>query len=121
MGSNAFIDEGAQLDMSGNAVIDGILYKYSNGPVKMSGKARVAGGVQSTNLTVTDHLNAWSAKLAGYQHTQQFVDIDKSKIVVGNGGVNVIAVSGDLKLSSNDTLVLQGSADDRHPYLHAYA
>lgn len=113
VGSNAYLDEGAQLDMSGNAIIDGILYQYTNGPVKMSGKARVAGGTQATNLSVTDQLVAWSAKLASYQNTQQFVDIDKSNIIVGNGSVNVIAVSGDLKLSSNDTLVLQGSANDR--------
>ncbi len=113
VGSNAYLDEGAQLDMSGNAVIDGILYQYSNGPVKMSGKARVAGGTQATNMSVTDHLMSWSAKLASYQYTEQFVDIDKSKIIVGNGSVNVIAVKGDLKLSGNDTLVLQGSESDR--------
>lgn len=113
VGSNAYLDAGAKLNMSGNATIDGVLYRYHDGPVAMQEKARIVGGTQATTVTVTEHLYMWSAKLASYQNTHHLGNIKGSQMIEGNGGVNVVAVEGDLIMSGKDAIVLQGSEDDR--------
>lgn len=113
VGSNAYLDAGATLDMKGNAVIEGTLFKYHDGPVMLAEKARIGGGTKATSLSVTDHLFNWSSKIASYQNTHHLKSVKGSQLINGNGGVNVIAVEGDLVMSGNDTIVLHGSEQDR--------
>lgn len=113
VGSNAYLDAGAQLSMNGNAVIEGDVYKYHDGPVAMAEKARIGGTTKATSVSVTEHLYMWSGKIASYQNTHHLANIKGSQMIQGNGSVNVIAVEGDFEMSGKDALVLQGSEDDR--------
>jgi hypothetical protein len=80
----------------------------------LNGKAIVvppSGGVHQINLSTVaaDARNA-SMVAAALVPTQTFATLTEDQVIVGNGGLNVIRVTGDVTLKK--TLSLQGGASD---------
>jgi hypothetical protein len=81
----------------------------TNSPPIVTGT--ITGGVHSvpTSGIVTDARNA-STTAAGLTPTQIYSTLTENQVIVGNGGLNVIRVTGDVTLKKG--LTLQGSSSD---------
>lgn len=101
------------LDFSGGGQINGHIDKDPTATVNISGGSSASGGVHTINLTpaVQDALAA-AAAAAALSPTQTLSSItNANSVITGNGGTNVIQVTGDINLSSH-TFTLSGSPSD---------
>jgi hypothetical protein len=92
--------------------VNGIVFKDPTATV--SGPGGISGGIVTKDLhqAVTDALNA-SAAFNSLAATRVFSSISAATTILGNGGTNVIDLSGNLKLSGTNNLTLTGSANDK--------
>jgi hypothetical protein len=69
------------------------------------------GGVHQINLSgVVADARAASLLAAGFAPTQTYSTLSENQVIIGNGGLNVIRITGDVTLKQ--TLTLQGNASD---------
>ena len=97
-----------------DATINGTLY-YDTTDTAPIVTGTITGGLvqQSMNTIVNDAINA-STAAAALTPTQTFATLTSGQTIVGNGGLNVIRVTGDVGLSGGSTtLNLQGGASDQ--------
>jgi choice-of-anchor A domain-containing protein len=74
--------------------------------------AAISGGVHQIDLSgiVKDARDA-SSTAAGYAPTQTYSTLSEGQTITGNGGLNVIRITGDVTLKTS--LTLSGSASDQ--------
>ena len=94
------------------STVHGTIFKDPTATV--SGPGGVSGGIVSMNMNpaVTDALNA-STAFNNMAATQMFSSISVAKTITGNGGMNVIDLSGGIKLGGSNNLTLSGGANDK--------
>jgi choice-of-anchor A domain-containing protein len=99
--------------LSNNAVANSTLYADSSASVQIDSGSKLSGGTKTESLST---LKAAAANLAstaaGLTPTQAFTNVTTSTTVKGNGGVNVINVTGYINLGSGETLTVQGGGND---------
>jgi hypothetical protein len=100
-----------QVEVMAPSTINGTLYVDPTATV--SGPGNVTGGTQIANLqqAVTDAINA-SNSFAGMAATQMFSSLSAATTITGNGGNNIIDITGGINLN-NANITLSGSANDR--------
>lgn len=95
-----------------DATINGVLNNDGNADPTITGT--ITGGLihntPAVNQAVADALAA-STVAAGLTPTQTFSTLSEGQTIVGNGGLNVIRVTGDITLKTS--LTLQGTASDQ--------
>jgi choice-of-anchor A domain-containing protein len=93
-----------------DATINGTLY-YDTTDMLPAITGTITGGTvqKSMSATVLDAINA-STTAAALAPTQTFSTLTENQIIFGNGGLNVIRVTGDVALKKG--LTIQGSASD---------
>lgn len=100
------------LRLSGNAKISDKLYLANIDQVSASGNASV-GQVVVRDLTGNEkNVLNFVDDLGSLAETSTLQRISSSMTLHGNGSLNVIQVNGDLSLAGNQTLTLDGSAND---------
>lgn len=71
----------------------------------------ITGGVNSANTsTIVANARSASTTAAGLTPTQTYATLMENQVIVGNGGLNVIRITGDVTLKKG--LTLQGSSSD---------
>ena len=123
---NVCVSSGQQLNLGGGAkvgstagtdnVVSGIIYTDPNAAgIKLNGQNPASVVVKDLSQAVNDAFAANTAA-AGLTPTQNFNDIDVGAgtfTINGNGGLNVINVSNDIKLHGSGILALSGGANDQ--------
>ena len=110
-GDAVMLDQGTTT-ISGNGTVQGTLYVEKTSQVKMSGNAS-ATAVSTQDLTgQSTALQNTINSLTQMGPSQTFTTISSGTVIKSIGGLNVIYVSGDLRLSGKDELVLQGASSD---------
>jgi len=111
---NAGIGQNGQFNFSGGGQISGVLDADPTAQLNISGGGTtIAGGITQMSMAgvQTDALNAAKAA-AALQPTQSFDGITNAQTIVGNGGLNVIAVTNVVHLSGGNNLTISGGASD---------
>jgi hypothetical protein len=100
------------VNVAAPSVINGTLFKDPT--ASFSGSGKISGGVVTTSLgqAVNDAINA-SNIFAGLSPTQMLSSISSAITITGNGGNNVITLSGGINLGGSNNLTLSGNANDR--------
>lgn len=102
----------SDLILTGSGNVHGTAYTESEGLVFLSGEASI-GAVEKTDLQRQKNLlSDFLTGVATLSPTQEFESIYASQSIIGNGGINVIRVKGDLRLAGMEKLTLVGSAQD---------
>lgn len=71
----------------------------------------ITGGTHQVSMSsIVAEALAADAYYAGLTHTQTFTTLAENQVIVGNGGVNVIEITGSVALK--ETLTLKGGASD---------
>lgn len=112
VGGDAVLLGDGPAKISGNGSVLGTVYIKDANNLKMSGNASV-GSVSSVDLsnqikTIVDTNKSFQDLVA----TVTLSGIKDSTTIIGNGGLNVVSVDGDLSLSGKRTLLLKGGASD---------
>jgi hypothetical protein len=106
---NEGVSRGGNLNTTPHSAITGNVDEYARNQV--SGRGHVGGNVVTNPALLTqsdsDALNA-AAQATALAPTQTLKSVSKTTTVVGNGGLNVIDVKGDIQAS----LILSGGAND---------
>ena len=105
--------EGASVHLSGGASILGKLTKRSGTKVQTSGNAKVVGGITNVNSSSIADYQDFADEMAALSPTMSFNTLRDGIKIKGNGGLNVINIRGNLQLSGQRRLILEGSAQDR--------
>jgi hypothetical protein len=94
------------------STVHGTIYKDPTATV--SGPGGIDGGVVTQDLhqAMADALNA-STAFKNMAATQIFSSISAATTILGNGGTNVISLSGGIKLGGSNNLTLTGGANDK--------
>jgi hypothetical protein len=94
------------------STINGTLYKDPTATV--TGPGLITGGIVTTSLQqgVNDAIAA-STFFDGLAATQTFTSISTATTIAGNGGNNIIDLSGGITLGGTNNLTLSGNANDR--------
>ena len=111
---NVGIGDGGSLSFSGGGQINGTIEQDPSATVTLSGGGTAAsGGIQNVNFSPIQSaaLSEASTAAALTTSTQTFSTIVNPLTINGNGGTNVIGVSGDIHLSGGN-LTLNGSANE---------
>lgn len=108
VGAGPFTVWGHDIDATVNGRVD---YDFSDSPPSVSGKGTVTGGVNQRNMSgpVNDALAA-SAAFAALTPTQTFSSLSENQVIVGNGALDVIRVTGMVALKQG--LTLEGNSSD---------
>jgi len=125
-GSNFQIDGGAlwlsgnlgvgingQFQLSGGTTLNSKLYADQSAQVSIDSSSHLRGGTVKKSMssleTAAMELSAWAASLSP---TQTFSEITSPTTITGNGGQNVINVTGKFHLSGGSNLTIQGDQSD---------
>jgi hypothetical protein len=94
------------------STVRGTIYRDPSSTV--SGPGRIDGGIVTQNMSqaITDALNA-STAFNDLAATKIFSSISAATTIIGNGGTNVISLTGGIKLGGSNNLTLTGNANDR--------
>ena len=100
------------INVASPSKINGTL--YVDPTASKSGSGQVTGGTQTRNLqqAVNDAINA-SSFFNSLSATQTLSSISSAITITGNGGNNVINLSGGINLGGSNNLTLSGGANDR--------
>ena len=109
---DAAVGPNGSANIAAPSTINGTLYKDPTATV--SGPGKITGGIVTTNLqqAVNDAISASNA-FANMPATQMFSSLSTATTIHGNGGNNVISLSGSINLGGSDNLTLNGTANDR--------
>ncbi len=106
---NEGVSQGGALKNKADSTITKNVFEYSKGEYSGNGKLRGQVVIDADRLAKADQ-DALQASLTAASQiaTQTFGSIKHSTVVLGNGGVNVISINGNI----TDSLILRGSASD---------
>jgi len=105
---------------SGGAHLNGTLYYDPTASVQISGGSSFNNGQVRESFTVIDNAAAaLSENVASLTPTQTFSQIQNNTTITGNGGQNVISVTGNFHLSGGNNLVISGGPNDTF-YINVY-
>ena len=110
---NVGIGANGLIHLSGGATLQSTLYADPTASVQIDGGSGFAGGINRITFTaIQSDALALSASAALLTPTQTFSQIQTATTIVGNGGQNVIAVNGQVHLSSGQNLTISGGPND---------
>jgi len=106
------IGANGQFHLSGGSTQPGPLYADGTAHVQIDGGSSISGGVitQSMAAAQTAAINL-SATDAALPPTQTFSQITNPMTITGNGGLNVIDVTGTFQLSGGNFVISGGPSD----------
>jgi hypothetical protein len=118
---NVGIGQSGIFNFSGGGQVSGVLDADNTAQVNISGGGTtVQGGVVRMPMSsVQNAALAEAAAVAKLTPTQRFSQIVSTQTIVGNGGQNVISVTGTLHLSGGNTLTISGGASDTFIFIIA--
>ena len=109
---NIYIDSESKLKLSGQASVGGSVYKGTGVAVQISGQAQIRYGIKDSAGDLSAQVKEVADKFAARTADVEYTGISSSLTINGNGGIKVIHVLGDLDLSGQSKLTLNGTADD---------
>jgi hypothetical protein len=103
----------ALFHLSGGATLNSTLYADPSAQVQIDGGSGVGGGTVTESLSPlqTAAINL-SNSAAALSPTQTFSQITSATTITGNGGQNVISVTGTFHLSGGFNLTIKGGSKD---------
>jgi hypothetical protein len=100
-------------DLSGGATLNSTLYADPSSTVNISGGSTLTGGTVTESMSpVQTAASDQSSQEAALVPTQTFTNIISSTTITGNGGQNVISVTGTFDLEAGMSLTLVGGSSD---------
>jgi len=109
---NVGIGVNGLIHLSGGSTQPGTLYADPSATVQIDGGSSFGGGVVNEPFTAIQNAAlALAAQAAALPATQTFTQIQNATTILGNGGQNVIAVTGTFHLSGAK-LTISGGAND---------
>ncbi|MGH9642488.1 MAG: putative Ig domain-containing protein [Terriglobales bacterium] len=100
-------------NMSGGATDNGTLYADPTAQITITGGSAITGGTVTQSMAgVQTAAVSVSNQAATLTPTQTSTDITSSTTITGNGGQNVISITGSFNLQGGSTLTIQGSTSD---------
>ncbi len=110
---NMGIGVNGQFNMSGGGTANSTLYADPSAQIQLTGGSALKGGeVVETMSPVQSAAMSVSNAAAAMAPTQTFTSITSTTTITGNGGQNVINITGNFHLSGGNTLTISGGAKD---------
>jgi hypothetical protein len=111
---NIGIGPDGQFNFSGGGIVTGVLYADPSAQINISGGGTtITGGITTMSMSAVDSAAAAEAAfVASLSPTQTFSSITSALTITGNGGQNVIDVTGNFHLSGGQNLTISGGASD---------
>jgi choice-of-anchor A domain-containing protein len=110
---NAGLGVVASVDFSGGGIITGNLDYHPGDTVHFSGGSQAQGGTHAVSETQADaDVIQAAAVAAALPPTQTVASLGNGAVLHGNGGLNVILVTGNISTSGAGTITLDGSSAD---------
>jgi Chitobiase/beta-hexosaminidase C-terminal domain len=110
---NVGIGANGTLQFSGGTHLNGTLYYDPTASVQISGGSSFNNGEVSESFTAIDNAALAESNAAALRTpTQTFSQIQNATTIAGDGGQNVIAVTGNFHLSGGNNLTISGGPND---------
>ena len=110
---NLAIGPKGSFQVSNNAWLNSTLFADPTASVSIGGGSGLAGGTVTESLTgLKATATSLSSSSAALTATKTFSSIASSTTVTGNGGQNVVNVTGGINLGNNETLTISGGSSD---------
>jgi hypothetical protein len=116
---NVGIGVGGILQFSGGAHLNGTLYYDPSASVQISGGSSFSSKMSESFTAIDNAAAALATYAKGLTPTQTFSQIQNTTIITGNGGQNVISVTGNFHLSGGNSLTISGGPNDTF-YINVY-
>ncbi len=99
--------------LSNNAWLNSTLFADPTASVSIGGGSGLSGGTVTESLSgLKATATSLSSSSAALTATKTFSSIASSTTVTGNGGANVVSVTGGINLGNNETLTISGGSSD---------
>jgi len=110
---NVGVGVNGSLDFSGGGKIKGRIDKDSTSTVNLTGGSTAAGGIDTVSMaSIAKAATDAASNYASLLPTSTLASILSSTSITGNGGQNVIDVTGDINLQGGSKLTLTGTSAD---------
>jgi len=117
---NVGIGVNGRMHLSGGATLQSRLFADPSAQVQIDGGSGFSGGVVYQSMAAIQKAAlAEAASVQSLPSTQTFSQITNATTIIGDGGQNVISVTGNFHLSGGNNLVISGGPNDTF-YINVY-